>query len=48
MEYFDGSKLTMVAWKLGGAVYWVSNTLTENLSNAQMLEIAASLTQAHG
>jgi LCP family protein required for cell wall assembly len=47
MEYFDGSKLSTVAWKLGGAVYWVSNTLTENLTNAQMLAIAASLTQAH-
>jgi LCP family protein required for cell wall assembly len=48
MEYFDGSKLTMVAWKKGGAAYWISNTLTSNLSNAQMLAIAASLTRAHG
>jgi polyisoprenyl-teichoic acid--peptidoglycan teichoic acid transferase len=44
-EYFDGSKLTMVAWHTGHAVYWISNTLTSNLSNAQMLGIAASLTR---
>jgi LCP family protein required for cell wall assembly len=44
--YFDGSKLTTVAWKTAGAVYWISNTLTENLSNGQMLAIAASLTQS--
>jgi hypothetical protein len=25
-------------------VYWVSNSLTQNLTNAQMLGIAASLT----
>ena len=48
MEYFDGSKITMVAWETGGAAYWISNTLTSNLSNAQMLGIAASLTRAHG
>jgi hypothetical protein len=47
MEYFDGSKLTMVAWQTGSAAYWISNTLTADLSNAQMLGIAASLTRAH-
>ncbi len=44
--YFDGSKLTTVAWRTAHAVYWISNTLTENLSNGQMLGIAASLTRA--
>jgi LCP family protein required for cell wall assembly len=48
MEYFDGSKITMVAWETGGAAYWISNTLTSNLSNAQMLGIAASLTRFRG
>jgi polyisoprenyl-teichoic acid--peptidoglycan teichoic acid transferase len=48
MEYFDGSKITMVAWETGGAAYWVSNTLTSNLSNAQMLGIAASLARYRG
>jgi polyisoprenyl-teichoic acid--peptidoglycan teichoic acid transferase len=46
MLYYDGSKLTMVAWRTAGAVYWISNTLTQNLSNSQMLVIAGSLTRA--
>ena len=46
MLYFAGSKLAMVAWKTGGAVYWISNTLTQNLSNSQMLAIASSFTRA--
>ena len=43
--YYDGNKLTTVAWRTASAVYWISNTLTEDLSNGQMLGIAASLTQ---
>jgi LCP family protein required for cell wall assembly len=39
-----GSRLRYVAWKRKNAVYWVSNSLTTNLSNAQMLGIAASFT----
>ena len=46
MLYFAGSKLAMVAWRTGGAVYWISNTLTQNLSNSQMLAIASSFTRA--
>ncbi len=41
--YYDGSHLRLVAWKSKKAVYWVSNTLTNGVANAQMLEIAASL-----
>jgi LCP family protein required for cell wall assembly len=41
--YLDGSRLRLVAWRRKRAVYWVSNTLTQSLSRAQMLEIAASL-----
>jgi polyisoprenyl-teichoic acid--peptidoglycan teichoic acid transferase len=41
--YFDGSSLRLVAWKTKRAVYWVSNTLSQKLSEAQMLEIAGSL-----
>ena len=37
-----GNRLRYVGWKRKNAVYWVSNTLTSNLSNAQMLGIAAS------
>lgn len=40
----SGSRLRYVAWKRKDAVYWVSNSLTLNLSNAQMLGIAGSFT----
>jgi len=40
--YKEGSKLTTVAWHHDGDAYWISNTLTENLTNSQMLSIAAS------
>jgi polyisoprenyl-teichoic acid--peptidoglycan teichoic acid transferase len=43
--YKDGSKLTMVAWHHDGDAYWISNTLTEDLTNSQMVSIAASLMQ---
>jgi LCP family protein required for cell wall assembly len=42
--YKSGNRLRYVAWKRKDAVYWVSNSLTLSLSNAQMLGIAASLT----
>jgi LCP family protein required for cell wall assembly len=45
--YFSGHKLIDVAWRTPGAVYWISNTLTADLGNDQMLAIAASLTRAH-
>ena len=41
--YYDGSKLRLVAWKTKRGVYWVSNTLTQKLGEAQMLEIASTL-----
>jgi LCP family protein required for cell wall assembly len=44
-EYFNGSKVTLVAWRTPQAVYWISNTLTDTLSGPQMLGIAASLTR---
>ena len=43
--YKDGSKLTTVAWHHDGDAYWISNTLTEDLTNNQMLSIAGSLMQ---
>jgi len=46
--YKDGSKLTQVAWHNNGDAYWISNNLTENISNSKMLEIAASLTRYNG
>jgi hypothetical protein len=44
MLFKAGSRLRYVAWKRKDAVYWVSNSLTQGLSNAQMLGIAGSLT----
>ncbi len=41
--YRDGSRLQAVAWRTPSAVYWVSNTLSRKLTNAQMLEIASTL-----
>jgi len=41
--YRDGRAIRLVAWRTRRAVYWVSNTLTQDLSNRQMLGIAASL-----
>jgi hypothetical protein len=43
--YANGGKLSVVAWRTPWGVYWVSNTLTDTISNHQMVEIAASLTQ---
>jgi hypothetical protein len=41
--YRDGSAIRLVAWRTAKAVYWVSNTLTHDLTNRQMLGIAGSL-----
>jgi len=38
----DGAKLRLVAWRLRGTAYWVSNTLDDELSNAVMLSLATS------
>jgi LCP family protein required for cell wall assembly len=43
--YWSARKLAVVAWRTPRAVYWISNTLTSDLSPAQMLAIAASLTR---
>ncbi|MDP9346684.1 MAG: LCP family protein [Actinomycetota bacterium] len=41
--YYDGGRLRLVSWKTPRAVYWVSNSLSETLSNKQMLALARSL-----
>ncbi len=46
--HFDGRRLRLVAWRTVQGVYWVSNTLSLDLHNSQMLGIAASLTRAGG
>jgi LCP family protein required for cell wall assembly len=42
-RYFDGKNIRLIAWERKGAWYWVSNTLSKALSNAQMMDIARSL-----
>jgi LCP family protein required for cell wall assembly len=41
--YYNGGKLSLVAWHTSRGVYWISNTLTDTLSPAQMIDMAASL-----
>jgi len=38
--YYDGSHITTIAWREYGAVYWVHNTLTDAVSNGELLAIA--------
>jgi LCP family protein required for cell wall assembly len=38
----DGSHIHVVGWRVGKALYWVTNTLLEELSNSQMLALAKS------
>ena len=43
--YYDGLHLRLVAWHTPQAVYWISNSLQEKLTNDQMLALAGSLTR---
>ena len=45
--FSDGSHIHLIAWRSGGALYWLANTLLEDLSNAQMLAIARSARPLH-
>ncbi len=40
--HYDGDRLRIVAWRTRKAVYWVSNTLLQSLSERQMMAIARS------
>jgi LCP family protein required for cell wall assembly len=42
-RYFTGKKIRLISWTTPKAVYWVSNTLSQRLTNRQMMEIARSL-----
>jgi LCP family protein required for cell wall assembly len=42
MFFADGSHIHTIAWRHAGALYWVTNTLLEDLTNEQMLLIARS------
>nr|MBA2439042.1 LCP family protein [Thermoleophilaceae bacterium] len=41
--HYDGDRLRIVAWRTRKAVYWVSNTLLQSLTERQMLGIARSV-----
>jgi polyisoprenyl-teichoic acid--peptidoglycan teichoic acid transferase len=43
--FTDGNRLAIVAWRTKRAAYWVSNTLSRNLTNRQMLAIARSFSR---
>jgi LCP family protein required for cell wall assembly len=43
--YEQGGGITNVAWQTAHGVYWVSNTLTTDIPNREMINLAASLTQ---
>jgi LCP family protein required for cell wall assembly len=44
--FYDSDRLRLVAWhEKRGSAYWVNNTLSQSLSEAQMLEIATSMRQ---
>jgi LCP family protein required for cell wall assembly len=46
--YSQGGSLVVVAWKTSRAVYWISNTLQNNIPNSQMVAMAASFARAAG
>jgi polyisoprenyl-teichoic acid--peptidoglycan teichoic acid transferase len=43
----DGSNIHVVAWREGRVLYWVNNTLREDLTNPQMINIAQSAHPLH-
>jgi LCP family protein required for cell wall assembly len=43
----DGSHIHVVGWRSGHVLYWLTNTLLEELSNTQMLAIARSARGLH-
>jgi len=45
MQFYVGAQLHMVAWKTAGNLYWVSNTLDNELGNDTMMALATSFTR---
>jgi hypothetical protein len=43
----DGSHIHDIGWRVGRVIYWVSNTLLEDLSNPQMIAIAQATRPLH-
>ncbi len=44
--FYDAKRIRVVSWRTARAVYWVSNTLGNGLTNTEMLGIARSLTRS--
>lgn len=45
-EFYDGGNLSLVAWHTTQGVYWIANTLRDDIPNNQMIAMAASFTRA--
>ncbi|HTA15708.1 MAG TPA: LCP family protein [Solirubrobacteraceae bacterium] len=43
----DGAHIHDIGWRVGKVIYWVSNTLLEDLSNSQMIAIARATHSLH-
>jgi polyisoprenyl-teichoic acid--peptidoglycan teichoic acid transferase len=43
----DGSHIHVIGWRSGRVLYWLTNTLLEELSNAQMIALAQSAQPLH-
>ena len=43
----DGAHIHVIGWRAGNVLYWLTNTLLEELSNSQMLAIAKSAQSLH-
>jgi LCP family protein required for cell wall assembly len=41
--HYDGRRVRLVAWRTKRGAYWITNTLTQSLSERQMIGIASSL-----
>jgi polyisoprenyl-teichoic acid--peptidoglycan teichoic acid transferase len=46
-ESLDGGNIALVAWHTPQGLYWVSNTLANQIPNSQMVAMAVSLVEAH-
>jgi LCP family protein required for cell wall assembly len=42
MLFYNGAQLHMVAWKSGSMLYWIANSLDNELSNQAMMALATS------
>ncbi len=45
LKFYNGTLLHMVAWKTAGNLYWVANTLDNELGNDTMMALATSFTR---